>query len=299
MKEFNGKNIIIMCCSKCNIKCEHCYIEYNDDYTPLELENIIKNLKDRYSITLNGSELLLNKGYLKCLKQIKQDRVLTNGIVIYKNDKLLNEMRKTGIKWVGISYHFALHDLVSKVNKKIIIEDIKKLKEFGFKVEIMTTISTTNYRDIEKMVKEAIDLKVDCIRFTNLFNEGRTINLDNKLLLNDNEINEFFDQFYKCKEKYKKQILVRRSGTFSRDFRKEKSKYYCPSSNDTVALAPNNKVYPCPFLIKEGYEIGKYENGKIYLEYKYYNDKTTCMLHEILNRGKKIKKEYLKCQKMK
>ena len=71
MKEFNGKNIIIMCCSKCNIKCEHCYIEYNDDYTPLELENIIKKLKDRYSITLNGSELLLNKGYLKCLKQIK------------------------------------------------------------------------------------------------------------------------------------------------------------------------------------------------------------------------------------
>jgi MoaA/NifB/PqqE/SkfB family radical SAM enzyme len=93
-----------------------------------------------------------------------------------------------------------------------------------------------------------------------------------------------------CKEKYKDKILVRRSGTFSRDFRKKNSSYYCPSTQKTVAIAPNKKVYPCPFLIKEGYEIGEYKDGKVYLDEAFNNDSTTCMLHEILNRGKKYGK---------
>lgn len=286
MKEFNGENVIIMCCSKCNVKCKHCYIEYKGNLSSDELKSMIDNLSPRYNISLNGSELLLNDGYLNILNYINQDRVLTNGIVIYNNDQLLNEMKLNGIKWVCMSYHFSLHDIVSFVDKNIIFDNIRKLKEKGFNVEIMTTISSLNYKNVEDMVKTAISLNADCIRFTNLFNEGNAINLDNELLLNDKQINEFFDQFYMCKEKYSDKISVRRSGTFSRDYRKKNSTYYCPSMQQTVAIAPNNKVYPCPFLIKDGYEIGVYENGKIYLDSIYENDCTTCMLHDVLNRGK-------------
>ena len=145
-------------------------------------------LNNKYNISLNGSELLLNKEYLKILKMLNQNRVLTNGIIIHNNKTLLTEMKDNGIKWVCMSYHFALHDSISSVNKQIILDNIKKLKQFGFNVEIMTTISSINYKDIETMIKEAILLGVDCIRFTNLFNEGNAVNLDNKLILNDDQI---------------------------------------------------------------------------------------------------------------
>ena len=290
MVEFQGKNLIIMCCSSCNVKCKHCYIEYKGNFSCDELKKIVLELNDKYNISLNGSELLLNKEYLNILKILKQYRVLTNGIVIHNNLPLLTEMKKSGIKWVCMSYHFALHDSISNINKQIIFDNITELKRYGFNIEIMTTISSINYKDIEDMVKEAILLGVDCIRFTNLFNEGNAIHLDSKLILNDDQINEFFDQFYFCKEKYGNNLTIRRSGTFSRDFRKVNSSYYCPSMELTVALAPNYKIYPCPFLIKEGYEIGKYENGKIYLENIYENDSSQCMLHCTLNRGKEYAK---------
>lgn len=286
MVEFNGDNVIIMCCSKCNVKCKHCYLEYTGDISCDELEDMVLKLKDKYNVSLNGSEVLLNRGYLKILKMINQDRVITNGLIIHNNQELIDKMKENGIDSVGMSYHFGLHDMVSPIDKQIITDNIKLLKENNFDVEIMTTISSINYKNIEEMVKDAIKLNADCIRFTNLFNEGRTINLDNKLLLSDDQINEFFDQFYKCKEKYGDIIRVRRSGTFSRDFRKENSSYYCPLQEKTVALAPNKKAYPCPFLVKEGYEIGEYNDGKIYLDYKYENDNSRCMLHDTLNRGK-------------
>ena len=69
MIEFEGKNIIIMCCSKCNVNCAHCYIEYTGDISCKELDIMIDKLKDKYNVSLNGSELLLNPGYLPILKK--------------------------------------------------------------------------------------------------------------------------------------------------------------------------------------------------------------------------------------
>lgn len=290
MKEFTGKNIIIMTCSTCNSKCKHCYIEYEGDIPSKDLSNMINKLKDKYTISLNGSELLLQKGYLKILESLNQDRVLTNGIVIYNNERLLNEMKNKGIKWVCMSYHFKLHNKVSLINKNIILDNIKKLKQKGFKVEIMTTISKLNYLDIENNILEAIDLGVDCIRFTNLFKEGNIKQLKEDLYLNEENINEFFDLFYKCKEKYKNRILVRRSGTFSRDLRKKNSSFYCPAGIDTVAISPDGLVYPCPFMIKKGFEIGYYEDGKVYINSTYEKDTDTCFLHDTFNKEKIVRK---------
>ena len=44
MKEYTGKTVKIMTCSKCNTKCKHCYINYSGDFDPDELYNIVKNL---------------------------------------------------------------------------------------------------------------------------------------------------------------------------------------------------------------------------------------------------------------
>ena len=284
MIEFNGKNIIIMFCSKCNLKCKHCYIEYNGNLNSTQLTSLINSLKDRYNISINGSEPLLNEDYLEQFKLIGQDRLLTNGLILHNNNILLKKIIDSGIKWVCMSYHFDLHSTISLVDKNIIKDNINKLKKHDIQVEIMTTVSTLNYKKIENMVIEAIKIGADCIRFTNLFNEGGAINMHD-MLLNNEQINEFFNQFYHAKEKYSDYIFIRRSGTFNRDMRKNNSSFFCPSIKDTIAIAPNYKVYPCPFLIKEGYEIGYVEDGKVYIEEVFDHDSDTCFLHDVLNKG--------------
>ena len=65
--EYNGKEVVLMACSSCNIKrCKHCYISYNGDRDPKELKDLASFLKSKkYDVYINGSEVLINHNYLK------------------------------------------------------------------------------------------------------------------------------------------------------------------------------------------------------------------------------------------
>ena len=52
-----------------------------------------------------------------------------------------------------------------------------------------------------------------------------------------------------------------------------------------MAITPNGNVYPCIFMTKPGFEIGKYYDGKIMLNYDFINDGKNCIAHEIFNKG--------------
>ena len=45
MKEFTGNKIMIMCCSRCNLSCKHCYISYSENIDANELLELEKSLK--------------------------------------------------------------------------------------------------------------------------------------------------------------------------------------------------------------------------------------------------------------
>lgn len=283
MIEYQGKSVTIMTCSKCNTKCDHCYLGYDCDFDSNDLYEMTAKLSKKYKVDLNGSEILLFPRYLESFVLVDQDRVLTNGLAIYKNPQLMIELKNKKIDWVCISYHFELHEKISKVPSKIIFSAINVLKQNNFNVEIMTTISLDNLNSIDKMVKEAIKMKADCIRFTNFLNIGNAQKISS-CILSDAQIEIFFDQFYEAKVKYEKDIIVRRSGTFSRDMRKKNSKFYCPAIENKVAITPDNKVYPCPFLVSKGYEIGKYKDGKIYIDSDLSFQTNVCLAHELVNR---------------
>lgn len=292
MIEYAGKGVTIMCCSKCNTKCKHCYISYKGNINSVELLSMVKTLSKKYDVALNGTELLLNLDYLQSLSYLHQERILTNGLVIHNNPQLILRLKDNGIEWICMSYHFKLHSKVSEIDKKIIMDNIELLKKCNMKIEIMTTISKLNLYEIEEMVNSAIMFGVDCIRFTNYFNLGnaKQMNYD-QFVLTDQELEIFFDQFYEMKKKYSSEILIRRSGLFSRDVRKKNSTYYCPAGENAVAITPDFKVYPCPFLVEDGYDIGKYENGKIIINDIYDYDHCNCLTHLVSNRGKKLVKK--------
>lgn len=59
--EYNGESVIIMVCSKCNIKCEHRYISYKGNRNSKELVDLVKHLKNKYKIKINRSTLWMKK----------------------------------------------------------------------------------------------------------------------------------------------------------------------------------------------------------------------------------------------
>ena len=105
MKEYTGKTVKIMTCSKCNTKCKHCYINYSGDFDPDELYKLVEQLKNKYEVKLNGTEPLLNEKYLKSFAIADEDIILTNGLVFKDNLELVDKIKEAGIKRIFRRYY--------------------------------------------------------------------------------------------------------------------------------------------------------------------------------------------------
>ena len=94
MVEYQGKEVILMACSSCNIKrCEHCYISYEGDRNPDDLKRLVSTLIDNYKVYINGAEVLVNKEYFDSYKIAHQNWMLTNGFEIYRNPDILDYLK--------------------------------------------------------------------------------------------------------------------------------------------------------------------------------------------------------------
>lgn len=290
-KEYQGKVVTLMLCSACNINCKHCYISFAGNRTIEELDEMIPILLDKgYRVDLNGAEVLTNPNYLKFYKMASNKEIMTNGISLFKNPMLVSQIIENNITTVGISYHFELHDIVSEVPKEIVLKAIQNCIDGGVNVLINTTISTTNYDKVEEMCERAISIGAKAIRFTNFVKQGNV--LENGIInyaLNQEQIDYFFKELNEMREKYDKDTLyINRSGLFDVDVSNNKSNFVCTAGYNDVTITPNNMVYPCIFLAKEGFEIGVYEDGIVKLYDNFFNDGCHCCAAKILNKGENM-----------
>lgn len=280
---YEGKRVTIMSCSTCNACCKHCYISYDGDIDPDFLEEMCQELSKKYTIIINGTEVLLNPGYLKSLAISKQKRVLTNGIVIHNNQELLSKVYQTGTKSIALSYHYGIHDDISSIEYQTILDDIELIKEAGLEATLMCTITKENYNKVLEMCEFAIKHKVRSIRFFNYLKIGNALELSEDNILSDQELKLFFSQLGEARQCYPKELLnIKRNGTFGPN-PENLSKFVCDACYDEVVIAPNMKVYPCIYMTKEGYEIGEYKDGQIYLYQFPTHNRKKCLAKERYN----------------
>lgn len=285
MIEYEGKEVILMACSSCNIKrCEHCYISYEGDRSPLKLKEISSRLIKNYEVYINGAEVLVNKEYFDSYKIVNQNWMLTNGLEIYRNPSILDYLKERGIKVVEMSYHFGIQDKISRINNAMLEKNIEHLKTKGMKFKLLVTINSENYNMIDEMCEKAISLGAYGIEFTNFLNQGNAKNMDSSNLLNYDQISRFFEQLLVVRKKYsKEQLVIDRSGLFGRNQNNSNCNFNCPAGKEMVVITPDNNVYPCLFLAKPGLEIGKYVYGRILLNDYIDNDGRLCLAQEMCN----------------
>lgn len=291
MYEYEGKNVILMACSACNINCKHCYISYKGNRTPKDLLAITKHLKKKYIVKINGAEVLTNINYLSSFQELNQSYIMSNGIAIYQAPKIIDKIKSFGIKSVSISYHFGIQNDISMMKQRSIDATIKIIQEKGIETRILTTITTDNYDKVDKMCEKARELGVKGIKFTNFLAQGNATELSSNLILNENQKQEFLNQIGEARKKYNKNdLIIERCGSFGEDSDESRNRFKCIAITDLLVITPDNNVYPCVFLAKPGFEIGKYENGKIMIYDQFAkNDGTYCLADMICNREKEMK----------
>lgn len=277
MIEFTGNMLIFMLCSDCNINCEHCYIGYKENRDAKETLALVKELKKRYYISFNGSEVLMHPEYLDCYKEVGQTWTMSNGIVL-GNKKIRDALKEAGIKNIDISYHMDMHDKISQVKSHYLFKLFETLLSEGFEIRIMTTITNKNYFRVLEFCEIAKQLKVQSIQFTNFLYTGNATNMEEDLTLNDEQVKTFFDLLYEARKIYPKdELYIARCGSFGYD-KNHPTHFKCSAITDQVTITPDNKVYPCIFLAGKVDPIGELIDGKVYLYETHENCCNECLV---------------------
>lgn len=275
MVEYQGKNIIIMLTSNCNINCEHCYINFKGSFTCEELERYIPEFLKKYAIKLNGAENLTNLDYLKFYEMVHQPYVMTNGLVINKNPKIFGLLKRYAITTVVMSYHYGFQQNYSIVDTSMIEENIKKILENDLEVRLMCTLNHYNYKKVLEFIEKMVSLGVRCVKFTNHLSTGNATHMSDNLILSEEEIKEALTLINEARQIYpKEKFIIERCGTFENPL--NSPHFSCYAGTDNVVITPDLNVYPCIFLIDEKYRIGKIMDGKIMLDEKIVRDENCC-----------------------
>ena len=98
----------------------------------------------------------------------------------------------------------------------------------------------------------------------------------------------FFENLNKARSIYnKEQLLIKRCGSFGYDV-SHKCNFKCPAGIYKVVIASDMNVYPCIYMVKPEYKIGKYIDGEV------LNDSTLYFLNKnILKYRKESEKIWL------
>jgi len=285
MYEYNGKNVIIMLCSSCNINCKHCYVKYKGNFSKDNLDLLFKNLKEKYFIILNGTEPILFPEYYQFFRENSQERILTNGLELINNPMLYDVLKENGINEIALSYHFGIQDDLSAVKSSMLDRLISNLRENQFKIKLMTTISTENYKNIADMCRSAYKLGANTIKFTNYIYQGNAQKNGISNVLSQEQIDYVLDEIDSVRKIYDiSDLKIERCGSFGPN-RNNSFKFECLACNDMVVITPDLKVYQCVFDIDKGNEIGEVINGKIMINDDYRMiDKTYCKVLKKYNK---------------
>lgn len=290
MKDIDGYHVLrkgaivdVMSTARCNLRCKHCYLPYKGEIEASELLDLVNNLRGDYDVRINGAEPLLNRGYLAAFEANDYDTVLTNGLVFWNNFDYIDELVKRGIKIFRISYHFDMCEQFESVEKEYLLELFKEIAKRGGQVKIGATITAKNYKKVPEYCEFCVKNGIKMIKFTNYIRQGRAKGLDDDLVLNDAQLQEFFDIIGEERRKYDKEVLlVERCGSFGPNW-KNPERFQCGAGIDGLALTPDYKVFPCIFLTEPEYQIGFYRDGKIFVRDDYKPCMDRCLAKDIFN----------------
>jgi radical SAM protein with 4Fe4S-binding SPASM domain len=176
---------------KCNLKCKHCYENAGkadpDELTTEEAISVIDKL-DRAGVVIlafSGGEPTIRKDILKLINYAHKRGIYvacaTNALS-FSNREVVKKFKKAGLQFAQISLdgldpktHDEFRGLKGAFNKTV--EGIKNCVAEGLFVEVATTATHFNYKEIPELIKFVNNIGADWFMVYNFVPTGRGIDI--------------------------------------------------------------------------------------------------------------------------
>lgn len=252
---------------RCNLRCIHCYAcageRYGNELTTQEVLSLLDELQDLgvFRIAIGGGEPLLRNDFLEIVT-----KALSMGFIVdfstngwFLTNEILEELCEAGVKSIQISLdgsNSVIHDKIrSSGSFRRAVDAIKRCKDYGFTVNVRTTVQVDNVFDLKNLLLLLKRLKVDFWTIAELIPSGRA--LENRLIVSRKK---FEDSLSKLKSEGNPKI-IRRENLVPKA-RTEDEKVMCPAGFSSVAITPYGMVKPCSFF-PDRFNVGNIRNSSL------------------------------------
>jgi len=254
---------------KCNLKCDHCYINAHpkgeiEELSTEEGKALIDQIADvsKPTLILSGGEPLLRKDIFELaeygVKKGLRTVMGTNGTLI--NDEIARKLRSVGVRKVAISLDSTVperHDEFRGVKGawEAAVRGINACRENGIELQINTTVTKQNYNEIGDIIALAQKLGATDFHLFFLVPTGRGVELTD---ISPIEYEKMMMAVIKNRANYKLEVKPTCAPQFMRIAKQMgvKSKRWvrgCIAGLWYCRIYPSGDVTPCPYLpIKVG-----------------------------------------------
>lgn len=266
------EEIVLEITGRCNLRCKHCYAEWDDKNGEMISFANAKAFIDRFlaaggkEITITGGEPLTHPDFKDILTYIKSTdvsliKVLTNGTLI--NDHIARFLNAPKIM-VQISLDGATAETNDKIrgegNYEAAMRGIRTLIKQGVRSNLIISMTPNRYNlhEIADTVELALKLKVGYIHFSRLAKQGRSRKAWQDMKLADTDMLFLYETLKAYKDKYDDKIKF--SGVYGENFVSRIATKAPPSIGCDVGrgirIRADGHIFPCPRFDDLQYSLG-------------------------------------------
>jgi len=242
--------------SKCNEKCVHCYIPYENrttDITPELFYDVLNQCKAMgvLNLTLSGGEPMMHKNFSEFLRKCKEYdfsvNILSNLTLL--NDEIITEMKANRLSSVQVSLYSMnpeIHDEITQLKGSFekTKSNILRLIENDIPLQISCPTMKQNkncFLDVINWAqKQRVRATTDVIMMARY--DGTTQNLANRLPLDG--VKKIFSDVIENDIKYQDAMKV--ADYDKADKRDISNDIVCGVCITSIGMVANGNIYPCP-----------------------------------------------------
>lgn len=269
--------------NKCNLLCQHCYLNADchraaNELSSEEALDLVRRMGEVKVplLFLTGGEPFLRKDLFAILAEAKKQGIRTvistNGTLI--DDAAADKLVEYGVDYVAISLYGPekFHDQYVMVpgTFKRVVTAIERLQKRGIKIGIKTTVNAATFPHFFDLIQVAKDLGAKLVYPCDLISTGRAVSLNHQRItaeqwrqiadymledvLRNEEGIEYDIGAMPSIAAYLAERLQEKGYNVQEAFSRLRIKSACPVGKGLMGIDSEGNVLPCSFL--QDYHVG-------------------------------------------
>ncbi|MBF0121832.1 MAG: radical SAM protein [Candidatus Omnitrophica bacterium] len=248
---------------ECQLKCKHCYrdagVKQKGELTTAEGLDLIEEIaKAGFKILIiSGGEPLMRADVYDLIRHAKAQGIRpvlgSNGLLITR--EVARKLKEAGLVRAGISLDSISENVHDDFRQeqgawKGTIAAMKICREEGLDFQIHTTVTTYNYKDVEKITDLAVELGAKAHHIFFLVPTGRGKDMD--AVIPDDKYQELLQKIMKKQGEVSielKPVCAPQFVPLAKDLgQSTRFQKGCLAGTSYCVILPNGDVHPCPYF---------------------------------------------------